>query len=139
MISVAVMRLVASCLMRFADARPYPVHSGTLTVFKTTADRSAERSDRPPELHTTSNGLLVDASLAKAKHHPLVAYRPVHVAAGLRRIVPDPPRLTQDTRPFVCHYHMLVTAPTAGCVGMLRLASGHLTLPAVALLSVSSC
>ena len=92
MISVANVRLVASCLMRFADARPYPLHSGTLTVFKTTADRSAERSDRPPELHTTSNGLLVDASLAKAKHHPLVAYRPVHVAAGLRRVVSDPPR-----------------------------------------------
>jgi hypothetical protein len=36
---------------------PYPLQSGTLTVFKTTADRSAERSDRPPELHMTCNGL----------------------------------------------------------------------------------
>lgn len=118
MISVAVIRLIASCLMRFADARPYPVHSGTLTVFKTTADRSAERSDRPPELYTTSNGLLDDASLAKAKHHPLVAYRPVHVAAGIRRVVSDPPRHAQDTRPFAYRCHMLVTAPTAGCVHM---------------------
>jgi hypothetical protein len=37
--------------------RPYPLQSGTLTDFKTTADRSAERSDRPPELYVTSNGL----------------------------------------------------------------------------------
>jgi len=117
-ISVVVIRLVASCLMRVANARPYPVHSGTLAVFKTTTDRSAERPGRPPELHATSNGLPEDAPLVKVKHHPLVACRPVHVAAGIRRIVPDPPRLAQGTRPFVCHCHMLVAAPTAGCVDM---------------------
>jgi hypothetical protein len=119
--------------------RPYPLQSGTLTDFKTTADRSAERSDRPPELYATSNGLPEHNTRESAA-------RPIgHIPAGYMwpLVCVEPFQVRRDRqmtrKPLIHRRHMLVTAPTAGRVNMLLLSHSHATVPAVALLSVSSC
>jgi hypothetical protein len=120
-------------------AGPYPLQSGTLTVFKTTADRSAERSDRPPELYMTSNGLpehnTRESAVQPIGHVPAGSYGRWYTPNLSRSAVTG--QLTR--KPVACRRHMLVTAPTAGGVVMILLSQSHETFPAVALLSVSSC
>jgi hypothetical protein len=118
---------------------PYPLQSGTLTVFKTTADRSAERPDRPPELYMTFNGLpdAPHSRKCRATHWSHTGrFMWSLVCAGRLKVRRD---RHMTRKPLARRNHMLVTAPTAGRVAMLLLSQSHATVPAVALLSVSSC
>jgi hypothetical protein len=95
---------------------PYPLQSGTLTDFKTTADRSAERSDRPPELYATSNGYPDTSNSRKVD-----ATHWSHTGRFMWSLGYDRSFTTCRDHHMTrepCHdrHHMLVTAPTAGRV-----------------------